>query len=420
MAEFTTCGAAPPSGETHAAMTGFARRLLTCLPVRSGNASSHTRALPGVMAAPVTRFGSRHGRALVAVVVATTAVWLGCTTARSANLSAQRAVARSGAASTGVSRGPFFRVVYGYGGTKLGPAAEGARYRVMVMQSSDAAVVPRLKARNPGLRILMYVDMMASDSRDSLGTSDWVGYTDADESHPSWFLTDAQGHRLGVRHYPTGWIMDVGNPDYQQAGIAAVVARAKAGGFDGVFLDDASASLRWVIVGEASRCAAYPTDAAWQGAVYSFLSNVAPQLRAAGLEVVANIGGSTITRGLWQKWNGPLNGAMEESFTNGGAGRDSIENGEWLPKLRHAAWSEANGKLALDHAVTRKRSGARYGLATLLVADGENLFYASERYRTESGGRSTGRPPHSARRAGRSACCQTASFGATSRTGLCW
>ena len=119
-------------------------------------------------------------------------------------------------------------------------------------------------------------------------------------------------------------------------------------------------------------------------AVYSFLSNVASQLRAAGLGVVANIGGSTITRGLWQKWNGPLNGAMEESFTNGGAGRDSIENGEWLPKLRHAAWSEANGKLALDHAVTRKRSGARYGLATmLLVAHGENLFYASERYRTE-------------------------------------
>ena len=337
-----------------------------------------------VMAAPGTRFGSRHGRALVAVVVAATAVWLGCTTALSANLSAQRAVAHSGAASTGSGHGPFFRVVYGYGGTKLGAAPEGARYRVMVMQSSDAAVVPRLKARNPGLRILMYVDMIASDSRDSLGISDWVGYTDADESHPNWFLTDAQGSRLGMRHDPTGWIMDVGNPDYQQAGIATVVARAKAGGFDGVFLDDTAASLRWVIVGGASRCAAYPTDTAWQGAVYSFLSNVASQLRAAGLGVVANIGGSTITRGLWQKWNGPLNGAMEESFTNGGAGRDSIENGEWLPKLRHAAWSEANGRLALDHAVTRKRSGARYGLATmLLVADGENLFYASERYRTE-------------------------------------
>ena len=75
---------------------------------------------------------------------------------------------------------------------------------------------------------------------------------------------------------------------------------------------------------------------------------------------------------------------MEESFTNGGTGRDSIQNGQWPAKLGHALWSEAHAKIALDHAVTATRSGARYGLATmLLVADGENLYSASTGYSRE-------------------------------------
>ena len=335
----------------------------------------------------VTCFGSRRVRVWAAVTAAAAmAVWFGGPAARGVLQShpAQRAVESQAAASTGVAPSPFFRVVYRYARTRLSPAAEGTRYRMMVMQNSDAAVVPQLKARNTGLRILMYVDMMASDSRDPLGTSDWVGYTDADANHPDWFLTDAQGDRLGVRDYPTGRVMDVGNSGYQQAGLAHVIAQAKAGGFDGIFLDDSNASLNWILAGGSAECVTYPTNALWQGAVYSFLSNVAPQLQAAGLRVVANIGGSTITPGLWQRWNGPLDGAMEESFTNGGGARDSIENGQWRPKLLHARWSEHNRKLSLDHAVTRTRSGARYGLATmLLVADRRNVFYASIRYSRE-------------------------------------
>ena len=156
---------------------------------------------------------------------------------------------------------------------------------------------------------------------------------------------------------------------------------AIADGFDGVFLDDANASLRWVISGGEAACVMYPTTASWQAAVESFLTNVAPQLHQAGLLVVANIGGSTLTRGLWKAWNGPIDGAMEESFTNGGAGRDSLANGQWPAKLGHSLWSEGNGKIALDHAVTRTRGGARYGLATmLLVAGGENLYSASKGY----------------------------------------
>jgi hypothetical protein len=244
--------------------------------------------------------------------------------------------------------------------------------------------VPKLKVRNPRLRVLMIVDMMSADPSDPTGISDWVGYTEADTNHPEWFLTNTSGNRLPFKDYPTSFVMDVGNPAYQQAGLARVINEAKTDGFDGVFLDDANASLRWILAGGSAECAKYPTDAEWQSAVYSFLRNTAPKLRGAGLIVAANIGGSTITPGLWQKWNGPIDGAMEESFTNGGTGRDSLANGQWPAKLKHALWSEAHDKIALDHTVTHTRAGARYGLATmLLAANGENKFYASAQYSRE-------------------------------------
>jgi len=287
--------------------------------------------------------------------------------------------------SKALPRGPFFRVVYGYGGTPRTPAQEGHRYRAMVMQHDDAGVIPRLRARNPRLKVFMYADMMSTDPRAPDGVPGWVGYTDADANHPDWFLRDPDGNRLVFVGNETSHVMDVGNVAYQNAGLDQVIAKAKAGGFNGVFLDDANASLRWVIAGGSVECPTYPTDAAWQAAVRSFLANVTPQLHQAGLSVIANIGGSTVTPGLWQSWNRRLDGAMEESFGNGGAGRDSIEDGQWLPKLRHALWSEAHGKLSLDHTVTSTRRGARYGFATmLLAANGENLFSASEgAYTTE-------------------------------------
>lgn len=334
---------------------------------------------------PLARLGLRHGCVLAFVLVAAAAgaIWLagpssGDTPGRPASPPAGARVASAAAPRVA---DPFFRVVHGFGGTRLTPAREGARYRVMILNQADAAMIPGLKAANPGLEVLMYVDMMSADPRDPAGLSDWAGYTDAVANHPDWFLRGANGDPLVFKDYPTSRVMDVGNTAYQDAGAARVSSQAVADGFDGVFLDDTNASLRWVIAGGESACVTYPTTAKWQAAVYSFLTNVAPQLRQAGLLVVANIGGSTITRGLWKAWNGPLDGAMEESFTNGGAGRDSLANGQWPAKLGHALWSEANGKISLDHAVTPTRGGARYGLATMLLAAGDrNLYSASRGY----------------------------------------
>jgi hypothetical protein len=328
----------------------------------------------------LAHIGVRRGTtaALLAVAVGATAFWL-------AGPSDGKSPPETEAASVSAPVGsPFFRVAYGDAPARMDVTRERGRYRYMVMHRVDAPVVARLKAEDPNVKVLMYVDMMSADPGDPTGEADWVGWTDADANHPDWFLTGPNGKRLVFQHYPTSRVMDVGNPAYQGAGVARVIADAHAGGFDGIFLDDANASLRWVIAGGSSQCVKYPTDGAWQAAVYSFLSNVAPQLQAAGLLAVANIGGSTVTKGLWPKWNGPLDGAMEESYTNGGAGRDSLRNGLWQARLGHNLWSENHGKLSLDHAVTRTRTGARYGLATmLLVENGNSAFNASTDYTNE-------------------------------------
>jgi hypothetical protein len=327
--------------------------------------------------------GVRRALVALAATIAGSAIWIGALSGGGSPESEAVPQPSSPAAPHRVGR-PFFRIVYGYGGTLRTPAQEGARYPIMIMRQTDAPIVPQLRNGNPRLKLFMVINMMSTDPSDPTGISDWVGYTDADAQHPDWFLKDADGNRLHFKDYPTALVMDVANPAYQQAGLANVVSEVKAAGFDGVFLDDANASLRWVLPGGSGECDKYPTDASWQSAAFSFLDQMAQQLRQAGLLVAANIGGSTVTPGLWQKWNGPLDGAMEESFTNGGAGRDSVANGQWLAKLHHARWSEAHGKIAFDHAVTARRSGARYGLATmLLVANGENRFYASTDYEHE-------------------------------------
>jgi hypothetical protein len=278
------------------------------------------------------------------------------------------------------------RVVYGYTSPNgLSISQEAGTYGVMVMNTYDSATVAALKAANPGLKIFMYVDMMASDPTDPSGIADWVGYTNANQDHPDWFLKDADGNRLIFQSYPSARVMDVGNQAYQDAGIARVVAMARAAGFDGVFLDDANASLRWVVAGGSGASIRYPTDAAWQAAVYSFFTRVAPQLHAAGLEVVANIGGSTVTPGLWQKWNTPLDGAMEESWTDGGEGLGQ-QVPDWSAKLENVAWSEANGKFAILNSYNTTEPGNTYGLASMLLVAGGRSSYdtANSRYQTET------------------------------------
>ncbi|MEA2144487.1 MAG: hypothetical protein QOG59_74, partial [Solirubrobacteraceae bacterium] len=194
-------------------------------------------------------------------------------------------------------------------------------------------------------------------------------------SHPSWILNDQNGNPIlnqSQHHYLT----DVGNPGYQQACVANAIATAKSGGFDGVFWDMINQSLVWTLPSGVT-VPEYPTNAAWQAAMYSMLQYTGSQLHANGLLTIGNMGGAYLTPGLWQQWNGPLDGAEEESFTDSGSG---LAAGVWAwPRiLAEAAWSEANGKIAVLHSWNSTHAGNIYGLASMmLIAGGESSYATS-------------------------------------------
>ena len=272
----------------------------------------------------------------------------------------------------------FNRVTYNFS-TKLTMAQEATRYQAIVLQSTNGNLVASLHASNPNLRILMYTDIKYSRTTDPQGLSVCTSYPTDNASHPSWFLTDQYGHRTTSSQSSADYFMDVGNPAYQQACMSHAIALAKKYGFDGVFMDDVSAWVGWSFR-PGVRVPKYSSVSSWQSAMYSLVNSAGQTMHQNGMLVVGNIGAATLTSGLWQKWTGPLDGSMEESWTDGNAGL-AQQVPDWPKKLANIAWSEANGKIALLHSYNTTETGNTYGMASMmLVANGRS------NYSTSSGG----------------------------------
>jgi hypothetical protein len=291
-------------------------------------------------------------------------------------LSSSAAAATVATTSNSTPALAFSRSTYKFT-TAFSSSTEANLYQAMGLQATDSRMVPVLKAANPNLKLFLYQDVLLSRPSDNLGLTTCTDYP-SDTAHPNWFLTDASGNRLTAPAYPGNYVMDVANPAYQQACLAHATALAKKYGFDGIFLDDVNAQLGWTIGSNASS-PLYPTPAAWQSAVSSMVSYVGPGLHAQQLLSMANIGGSAMYPGLWQKWNGPLDGAMEESFTDGGSGLGG-EIWAWSRKLANAAWSEANGKYTMLHSWNTTETGNTYGLASMLLVGGGHLMYSTSNH----------------------------------------
>ena len=268
----------------------------------------------------------------------------------------------------------FNRVTYNFS-TRLAMAQEGARYQVMVLQSTNGAMVARLHAANPNLQVLMYMDPMDSNPTDPNGLAQCTSYPYDASTQPGWFLKDQNGNGILYSANHSNHIMDVGLAAYQQACIAHTITLAKQYGFNGVFWDDIETQYRWVF-GAGITSAKYPTPPAYFASFLSFVSSAGPTLRASGLLSVGNISAATTSE--WQLVNAFMDGAAEESFTDGGAGL-AQQIPFFAQKLANAAWSEANGKLAILHSYNTTETGNTYGLASmLLVANGHSTYSTSQ------------------------------------------
>jgi hypothetical protein len=267
----------------------------------------------------------------------------------------------------------FNRETYSYS-SSLSLTSEAGLYQVMVLQSTDGALVHALHAANPALKILVYQHPYFSRASDPAAWSTCTGYASDLANHPDWFLHTASGQFVTTRG-GGNYEMDPANPAYQQACLANAVHLAKTYGFDGVFLDDIAASSVWDLPAGVTP-AAYPSNAAFQGAMTSMLTAASATLHANGLLVFGNLCGTVISPGLWQQWAAITDGAEEESWTDPGTGVAS-DTWAWPRKLADAAWSEAHGKYVILHSYNTTAAGNNFGIASMLLSAAGRTSYST-------------------------------------------
>jgi hypothetical protein len=226
-------------------------------------------------------------------------------------------------------------------------------YRYVVLPAWSSGQIPQLKAANPGLKVIEYKNMAATYSYACTNGVDGalpggVGYCDANENHPDWFLTDTAGARIEFCDYHGLWQMDVGNQSYQDAWAANVAHDAKARGFDGVEIDDTNWSEQYHLCGRT--IAKYPNDSDYAAATRSFLARVAPALRAQGLSVFPNIWipYSSTDTATWKDWISFASGAIQEHFSKWGTGTTQQFGGnEWTWRQSFLPLTEGAHKIFL-------------------------------------------------------------------------
>ncbi len=245
-------------------------------------------------------------------------------------------------------------------------AQEAKRYSVMVLQAPWGKLVPQLHRYNPRLKVYMYQFIMYARADDPRGL-ELCSSLPAAAAH-DWFLRGADGQPLRVG---PAYGLDIGIPSFQRSCAAHAAALAKSSGFDGVFLDGVGTLPDYQFSGPVT-VPKYRTQASWMGAMTSFLRTMTGVVHASGLKVIANIGGPQ----AWVQWASILDGASEESWTDGGLGL-AQQLPWWKEKLQNVAWSEAHGKLALLHSFSTGEAANVYGLASMLLVSGGHSSYAT-------------------------------------------
>jgi hypothetical protein len=281
---------------------------------------------------------------------------------------------------TGGVQGPsvanFNRETYQYS-TTWPQSEEAGRYQFIVLSGPDYRLVPQLKAINPNLKILLYQSPLhtrANDPSYMLTATGCTAYADDIANHPSWILHDQNGNLVNSQGQTQEYLMDVGNPAYQQACAANAAAAAKRYGFDGIFFDAITGNVE-DSMNPGITTPEYPTGSSWVAAMTSLVSYLGPAMRAQGLLSIGNVALAPSTA-VWEQWVGQLDGVEEESWTDAGYGL-AQQIPWWSQKLAEASWAAANGKYEILHSYQPGEAANTYGLAAMLLATNGRASYST-------------------------------------------
>lgn len=260
-----------------------------------------------------------------------------------------------------------------------------AQMQVVVAQagSRGSGYASQLHAQSPGLTVLAYQSFWLRPATDRGGETTCL--PGAGSYPSSWYLRGSSGapELLGAGTVNERYAMDFANRDYLQACAQHALAVARAMGADGVFLDGAATSLQWAQLTApcGPRSPTCTSDRAWRDAMAGALTYLGGLLHAHGLKLFANISGGNVDfccgggPAVWRRFLGPLDGALQESFTYGTDARP-LPAREVAAGLANVAWDEAAGKLTiLNDDVPGCAACVTYGVAAaLLVAQGRTSY----------------------------------------------
>lgn len=297
------------------------------------------------------------------------------------------AIARAGIAEVNrvpvppVTSGPSFRSFWinwnGYKPTQAEIEKEAARRSYVMLNAWDHELATKLKTANPKLKVFCYKDASSTRSYDSnpnhslLPTG--VSYQTA---MSTWFLTDSSNRRLQYSGYSGHWQMDVGNGGYQAEWATNVVQMKRNWPvWDGILVDN----LLWEADSYHDGVVSpkYPSDAAMQTAYKSFLGNVTPTLRSAGLLVIGNLSNARLGLGRWDAYTQYLDGGWDEwwlTFSDTNILPEYTEG--WTRQVREITDNDRVGKITLvSPHMSVGTLGVRaftYALASYYIGIGKN------------------------------------------------
>jgi chitodextrinase len=266
-----------------------------------------------------------------------------------------------------------FRNTFATDGPLTGQTTDVSEYGWVIVNMGQHAGY-KAAADAAGTTLGVYQCMSSAREPGRWGTSAGITWEQA-QAHPEWWLRDQNGALLEWAPWPGTFQMDIGNPEYQRIWVDNVIARAKAGGWKAVAIDNANidpAAIGYFKPGQ--QIAKYPTTAAFVEATRSFLAYVGPRLKAAGIVMLPNIqalgdfaalmqvykswvpytGG--VIREHWMRWPGdssaPLGGSSWTAL---------IEQFEEVQRLggAFATGTHSGGSLG--------QQAVRYGRASFLI-----------------------------------------------------
>jgi Hypothetical glycosyl hydrolase family 15 len=259
-----------------------------------------------------------------------------------------------------------------------------ARDQYVILNGTERAKMLAIKAANPAVKVLLYVNLSAIGVPDGSGNVN-TGVT-SQEADPSWYLLNTGGQRFTFWGYDWMFAADIGNPAYQQRWADNVLAKLRSGGWDGVFMDDTNPTIKYHY--DPAAVAKYPNDAAYSAATKSALAKIGPQIRAAGKLVIPNFGAWREYASTVNGWLQYVDGGMEEMLGkwSDDAGQGYLTGVDWQLQLNAIKAAQSAGKayLGVTHGSGTDRQAALYGWGTvLLAAQGTASYTLADDYATQ-------------------------------------